>query len=92
MSGVTGSRHYRFVRLHQSSTFYGVASKLLGGGRLQQHEPEAGLHGRADQLTISAYYDDLLADSLQGSSRVFSRLRMGGGLPLCLARLAPTLY
>lgn len=34
---------YPFVRLHQSSTFYGVASRVLGGGRLQTHGPEAGL-------------------------------------------------
>ena len=26
---------YPFVRLHQASTFYGVASTLLGGNRLQ---------------------------------------------------------
>ena len=53
---------YPFVRLHQSSTFYGVASTLLGGGRIQEHGPEAGLHERADQPTICAYYDDLLAN------------------------------
>ncbi|GAA1151251.1 pyridine nucleotide-disulfide oxidoreductase [Nocardioides aquiterrae] len=46
---------YPFVRLHQSSTFYGVASTVLGG-RLQEHGPEAGLHERADQPTITAYY------------------------------------
>ena len=40
---------YPFVRLHQSSTFYGVASRVLGGGRIQQSGPEAGLHERADQ-------------------------------------------
>jgi len=40
---------YPFVRLHQSSTFYGVASTVLGGGRVQTHGPEAGLHGRAGQ-------------------------------------------
>jgi len=61
---------YPFVRLHQSSTFYGVASTLLGGGRIQQHGPEAGLHERADQPTICAYYDDLLADRLLGSGQV----------------------
>ena len=27
---------YPFVRLHQASAFYGVASTLLGGGRLQE--------------------------------------------------------
>ena len=42
---------YPFVRLHQASTFYGVASTLLGGGHLQAEGPEAGLHERADQPT-----------------------------------------
>ncbi|WP_244930986.1 FAD/NAD(P)-binding protein [Nocardioides sp. W7] len=51
---------YPFVRLHQSSTFYGVASTLLGGGRIQTTGPEAGLHERADQPTILRYYDDVL--------------------------------
>ena len=40
---------YPFVRLHQSSTFYGVASSVLAGGRVQEHGPEAGLHVRASQ-------------------------------------------
>jgi hypothetical protein len=61
---------YPFVRLHQSSTFYGVASRVLGGGRIQQSGPEAGLHERADQATICAYYEDLMADKMLGSGRV----------------------
>ena len=61
---------YSFVRLHQSSTFYGVASTLLGGGRRQEHGPEAGLHERATQSTICAYYEDLLADRMLASDRV----------------------
>ena len=43
---------YPFVRLHQSSAFYGVASTLLGGGQLQQGGPEAGLQERASQPEI----------------------------------------
>ncbi len=61
---------YPFVRLHQASSFYGVASTVLGGGRIQDSGPEAGLHERADQPTICAYYDDLLADRMVGSGRV----------------------
>jgi NAD(P)-binding Rossmann-like domain len=61
---------YPFVRLHQSSVFYGVASTLLGGGRVQQDGPEAGLHERADQPTIRAYYAAVLADRMVGSGRV----------------------
>ena len=60
---------YPFVRLHQSSTFYGVASTVLGGG-LQQEGPEAGLHERADQQAIQAYYDDVLARRMVGPGRV----------------------
>lgn len=56
---------YPFVRLHQASTFYGVASTLLGGGRLQERGPEEGLQERATQAEILAYYarrlDDLVA-------------------------------
>lgn len=60
---------YPFVRLHQSSTFYGVASTVLGGGRIQTHGPEAGLHERAGQAKICAYYADAV-DRLQGLGRV----------------------
>jgi hypothetical protein len=70
--GVGGHwRHaYPFVRLHQSSTFYGVASRVLGGGRIQTTGPEAGLHERADQPTIIAYYEQLLAERMIGSGQV----------------------
>jgi cation diffusion facilitator CzcD-associated flavoprotein CzcO len=45
---------YPFVRLHQASAFYGVASTLLGGGSIQQHGPEAGLQERATKSEICA--------------------------------------
>jgi hypothetical protein len=72
---------YPFVRLHQSSSYYGVASTLLGGDRLQTEGPEAGLHERADQPTILAYYDQVLAERLLASGRVqlFSRAEHVGG-------------
>ena len=38
---------YPFVQLHQASLFYGVASTVLGGGRVQQTGPETGLQERA---------------------------------------------
>lgn len=47
---------YPFVRLHQASAFYGVASTLLGGGQLQQRGPEVGLQERATQPEVCAYY------------------------------------
>ena len=60
---------YPFVRLHQASVFYGVASTVLGG-EVQQDGPEAGLHQRADQPAITAYYDRVLAERMVGPGRV----------------------
>lgn len=60
--GVSGHwlEAYPFVRLHQASAFYGVASTLLGGGQLQQRGPEKGLQERATQAEICAYYARIL--------------------------------
>jgi hypothetical protein len=60
---------YPFVRLHQSSAFYGVASTLLGGGQLQQRGPETGLQERASQPEICAYYARML-DRMVDSGKV----------------------
>ena len=60
---------YPFVRLHQASAFYGVASTLLGGGRLQQHGPEEGLHERATVAEICLYYARML-DRMLDSGKV----------------------
>ncbi|GGU13613.1 pyridine nucleotide-disulfide oxidoreductase [Nocardioides albus] len=68
-----GSGHwleaYPFVRLHQASAFYGVASTLLGGGHLQQRGPEEGLQERANQAEICAYYARVL-DGMVESGKV----------------------
>ena len=61
---------YPFVRLHQASTFYGVASTVLGGGLIQHDGPEAGLAERADQPMIMAYYDRVVAERMVGPGRV----------------------
>ena len=60
---------YPFVRLHQASAFYGVASTLLGGGQLQQRGPEEGLHERASQSEVRAYYERVL-DRMVASGKV----------------------
>lgn len=52
---------YAFVRLHQASAFYGVASTLLGGGRVQLDGPERGLHERASAAEVCEYYARVLA-------------------------------
>jgi hypothetical protein len=61
---------YPFVQLHQASLFYGVASTVLGSGAVQQSGPEAGLHERARQPEIQAYYDDILRRRFVDSGRV----------------------
>jgi hypothetical protein len=61
---------YPFVRLHQASAFYGVASTLLGHGRVQQEGPETGLHERARAPEICAYYDRVLRERMIPSGRV----------------------
>src|SRR3712207_6783257 len=61
---------YPFVRLHQASAFYGVASTLLGDGRVQERGPEAGLHERATAPEVCAYYGRVLADRLLASGKV----------------------
>uniref|UniRef100_UPI003564929C NAD(P)-binding protein n=1 Tax=Nocardioides sp. TaxID=35761 RepID=UPI003564929C len=60
---------YPFVRLHQASAFYGVASTLLGGGRLQERGPEIGLQERASQPEICTYYAQVL-DRMVAGGRV----------------------
>lgn len=69
--GVSGHwlEAYPFVRLHQASAFYGVASTLLGGGQLQQRGPEKGLQERATQAEICAYYARML-DRMVETGRV----------------------
>ena len=61
---------YPFVRLHQASVFYGVASTPLGGGRIQHEGPEAGLHERATVSEICAYYERILNERFLASGRV----------------------
>ena len=61
---------YPFVRLHQASAFYGVASTLLGGGRIQSDGPEVGLHERATAPEICAYYARVLRERMVGSGKV----------------------
>ena len=61
---------YPFVRLHQASSFYGVASTLLGDGSVQQDGPEAGLHERATAPEVCAYYARVLRERLLASGKV----------------------
>jgi hypothetical protein len=62
---------YPFVRLHQASLFYGVASTRLGEGRIQDTGPEAGLHERATAPEICAYYVRVLQRMLDSGKVEF---------------------
>ncbi|WP_265521135.1 NAD(P)-binding protein [Oerskovia flava] len=59
---------YPFVRLHQASPFYGVASTPFGGA-VQTFGPEAGLHERATGAEVCAYYDGVLHERFEPSGR-----------------------
>ena len=61
---------YPFVRLHQASMFYGVASTLLGEGRIQANGPEAGLHERATAPEVCAYYARVLRERMIAPGKV----------------------
>lgn len=61
---------YPFVRLHQASLFYGVASTVLGSGAIQQAGPECGLHERASLAEIRAYFDGVMQRRFLPSGRV----------------------
>src|SRR3712207_9469910 len=61
---------YPFVRLHQASSFYGVASTLLGDGALQQDGPEAGLYEGATAAEVGACYARVLRTRLLTSGKV----------------------
>lgn len=61
---------YPFVQLHQASVFYGVASTVLGAGEIQSRGPEVGLHERAGQSEICAYYDSVMRRRFLASGKV----------------------
>lgn len=83
---------YPFVRLHQASAFYGVASTLLGGGRIQEGGPEAGLHERAPAAEVCSYYASVLDRFVRsGKVRFFPNTEHLGG-PRFMARLSGERY
>lgn len=61
---------YPFVRLHQPSPWYGVASTPLGDDSLETDGPEAGDYTRASGPEIQAYFGEVLRDRLLASGRV----------------------
>lgn len=60
---------YPFVRLHQPSANYGVASRPLGSDRIDTAGPNAGFYERATAPQICDHFGDAL-DEMVGSGRV----------------------
>lgn len=61
---------YPFVRLHQPSANYGVASRTLGADRIDDRGPNAGYYEQATAPEIVDYYGRVLADDLLPTGRV----------------------
>lgn len=73
---------YPFVRLHQPSRLYGVASTPFGGDKLVTHGVDEGLYERASGGEICGYFDRVMQDRLLASGQVRFLPRceyLGGG-------------
>jgi hypothetical protein len=61
---------YPFVTLHQPSNFYGVSSKELSTGRIDEAGLNKGLLGLATGPEISGYFNDVMKHQFLSSGRV----------------------
>ncbi|QIK11609.1 NAD(P)/FAD-dependent oxidoreductase [Streptomyces sp. ID38640] len=61
---------YPFVRLHQPSAFYGVNSRELGTGEVDQDGWNAGLHELASADEILTYFDQVMRKTFLPTGRV----------------------
>ena len=61
---------YPFVRLHGPSINYGVNSRPLGTGKIDQFSLNKGLHELAGGHEICAYFDQVMCQRLLPSGRV----------------------
>lgn len=61
---------YPFVTLHQPSQFYGVSSKELSRGTIDQIGWNKGLNDLASGAQVSAYFDEVMRDQFLPSGRV----------------------
>ena len=61
---------YPFVRLHQPSALYGVASRPLGDDRIDETGPNAGFYERATAAELCDYYGRVLNEHLVPSGQV----------------------
>ncbi len=61
---------YQFVRLHQPSAYYGVASRRLGNDRIDEFGPNAGFYERSTAAEICDHFGRALDEVLLPSGRV----------------------
>ena len=61
---------YPFVTLHQPSAFYGVSSRELSNGRIDQTGLNKGLGNLATGLEVSNYFDDVMRHTFLPTGRV----------------------
>ena len=61
---------YPFVRLHQPSQWYGVASRELSHGAKDENGFNVGLYGLASGAEVLAYFDQVMQQRFLPSSRV----------------------
>ena len=61
---------YPYVRLHQPSSFYGVGSTKLGGGRIDEVGWNKGLYELATAGELCAYFDQVMQRRFLPSGRV----------------------
>lgn len=61
---------YPFVRLHQPSHFYGVASTPLGSGVIDQAGSNAGYYELASGSEVQAYFEQVMRQRFLPSGRV----------------------
>ena len=61
---------YPFVRLHQPSAVYGVASRRLGEDHIDESGPNAGFYERASAGEICDYFHRVLEEQLLPTGRV----------------------
>ncbi|MEM1433511.1 MAG: NAD(P)/FAD-dependent oxidoreductase [Pseudomonadota bacterium] len=74
---------YPFVRLHQPSHFYGVASTPLGSKTIDQTGPNAGFYELAGVAEVQSYFEQLMRQRFLPSGRVQY-------LPMCEAQFDGT--
>ncbi|MGB5324201.1 MAG: NAD(P)/FAD-dependent oxidoreductase [Pseudomonadales bacterium] len=61
---------YPFVTLHQPSNFYGVSSRELSKGHINEVGMNKGLFELASGAEVSAYFDDVMREKFLPSGRV----------------------